>query len=194
MTELPHSERDSAVLPEDLAGFVQANLGWMMGVALRILMEKGHAEDAVQMAFSRILDKAGDFDGRGSLKGWMHRIVINEALMLRRKINSRRELDIDALQPQFDGGGCRLDPALTDQVTPEQLLESAQTVQAVTMAIRSLPEDYRIVVCLRDIEGLSTREVSDHLGLSETNVKVRLHRARAALRTLLEELRLEGQL
>lgn len=197
---MTHARKDNAdtkitaALPDDLPTFVQSNIGWMMGVALRILLDKGHAEDAVQMAFAKILNKADDFKGHGSFKGWMHRIVINEALMLRRKIKSRKELDIESLQPQFNSGGCRIDVELTEIVTPEKLLEDAQTVQTVTMAIQALPEDYRIVVCLRDIEGLSTKEVSDHLGISETNVKVRLHRARAALKTLLQNPRREGQL
>ncbi|WP_298838205.1 sigma-70 family RNA polymerase sigma factor [uncultured Roseobacter sp.] len=185
---------ENSLTPDGLAAFVQENSGWMMGVALRILLDRGHAEDAVQSAFSRILEKAESFEGRGSFRGWMHRITINEALMLRRRIRSRREFDIETLQPRFDSGGCRLEPELTEIVTPEQLLGDAQTVRAVTMAIRSLPEDYRIVVCLRDIEGLNTREVSTQLGISEANVKVRLHRARAALKTLLQRMRQEGQL
>jgi RNA polymerase sigma-70 factor (ECF subfamily) len=73
-------------------------------------------------------------------------------------------------------------------MTAEVLLQRTQTHATVRAAIHSLPEKYRVVLCLRDIEELSTSEVSAALGISVTNVKVRLHRARAALKKLLEPL------
>lgn len=72
--------RDASVLG-DLATFIEANAGWMMGVALRILLDKGHADDALQSAPSKILEAANDFEGRGSFKVWMHRVIISEAPM-----------------------------------------------------------------------------------------------------------------
>ena len=160
--------------------------------ALKFLQDKGHAEDAVQVAFTKILTNIDGFEGRSALKTWMHRIVVNEALMILRKIKRRQEQSIDGLMPKFDGSGCRVEFDLTETETPEELLEKAQTSRAVSAAINQLPDPYRIVLCLRDIEELSTLEVCEMLDISEANVKVRLHRARAALKKLLEPV-LKGQ-
>lgn len=169
-----------------LEAFVRANTAWMLAVAVRILQDKGHAEDAVQAAFAKILTNIESFEGRSALKTWMHRIVVNEALMILRKIKRRQEQSIDGLMPAFDGSGCRVVDDLTETETPEILLGKAQTSRAVSAAINQLPDPYRVVLCLRDIEGLSTHEVCEALGISEANVKVRLHRARAALKKLLD--------
>ena len=64
--------------------FVRTHIGWMLAVARRILRDPGHAEDAVQLAFAAVFDKADSFQGRSALKTWIHRIVVNEALMLLR--------------------------------------------------------------------------------------------------------------
>lgn len=166
----------------------------MLPIAMRILQDKGGAEDTVQVAFSKIFIKLDTFQERASLKTWMHRIVVNEALTTLRRVKRRQEESIDDLLPEFDGAACRIDLGTSQFMTPESLLQRAQTHNAVSAAIRSLPETYRVVLCLRDIEEFSTREVSAALGISETNVKVRLHRARAALKKLLEPLHREQNL
>ncbi|MEP2029029.1 MAG: sigma-70 family RNA polymerase sigma factor [Paracoccaceae bacterium] len=178
----PASLTNASHLPK----FVRENTGWMLAVAVRILQDTGLAEDAVQTAFAKILGKIDGFEGRSTIRTWMHRIVVNEALMILRKIKRRQEQSIDALLPTFDQSGCRIESDLAETVTPEDLLDQAQTGRAVTAAINKLPDTYRVVLCLRDIEGLSTAEVGEALGISEANVKVRLHRARAALKKLLE--------
>jgi RNA polymerase sigma-70 factor (ECF subfamily) len=171
---------------EDLPQFVREHSDWMLAVAYRILTDQAHAEDAVQTAFSKILSKLATFEGRSALRTWMHRIVTNEALMSLRKIKRQNEHSIDELLPVFDGSGCRIEFESNEIPTPEALLSRRQTHDQIRGAIMSLPDKYRIVLCLRDIEGLSTTETSKALGLSEANVKVRLHRARAALKKLLE--------
>ena len=171
---------------EKLPEFVRAHTDWMLAVAYRILLDQAHAEDAVQNAFAIIFAKFHTFEGRSALRTWMHRIVTNEALMVLRKIRRQNEHSIDDLLPVFDTGGCRIESFTTEIATPEALLSRRQTHHHIRSAIMSLPEQFRIVLCLRDIEGLSTKEVSDALGLSEANVKVRLHRARSALKKLLE--------
>jgi RNA polymerase sigma-70 factor (ECF subfamily) len=172
----------------DIAAFVRLHSAWMLPVAQRILQDKGHAEDAVQTGFAKIFANIDSFEDRSSLKTWMHRIIVNEALTSLRRIKGRKEDSIDELLPEFDGAACRIDADVSQLVTPENLLQRAQTHATVSAAIRLLPEKYRAVLCLRDIEELSTSEVSAALGISETNVKVRLHRARAALKKLLEPL------
>lgn len=171
---------------EELTLFVREHSDWMLGVSFRILRDQAHAEDAVQVAFSKIWSKLETFEGRSAMRTWMHRIVTNEALMILRKIKRQNEHSIDDLLPVFDGKGCRVEYDLKEVATPEALLSQRETHDQVRHAIMSLPEKYRIVLCLRDIEGLSTSETSKALDVSEANVKVRLHRARAALKKLLE--------
>lgn len=171
--------------------FVRDNLGWMLAVARRIVIDGSIAEDVVQDAFSNIFKNLETFRGESALKTWMHRIVVNQALMALRKQRRRNEQPIDELLPEFDGSGCRIDePSMLSQLarTPEALLLSSDRRQQVLANIDRLPDSYRIVLMLRDIEELSTAEVAELTGLTEANVKVRLHRARAALKKLLSPL------
>ncbi|MDP6342588.1 MAG: sigma-70 family RNA polymerase sigma factor [Alphaproteobacteria bacterium] len=172
--------------------FVREHAAWMLAVARRILRDHGHAEDAVQNAFAAVFKNLEKFDGRSALRTWMHRIVVNEALMLLRKSRRGRETPIDDLLPDFDDAGCRIEDRWTTVETPESLLQQTQTRARISELIDQLPDNYRIVLMLRDIEELSTAEVAELLDMSETNVKVRLHRARAALKKLLEPL-IRGQ-
>ncbi|MEP4196991.1 MAG: sigma-70 family RNA polymerase sigma factor [Aliishimia sp.] len=171
---------------DEVSRLVREHSDWMLGAAVRILKDRAHAEDAVQAAFTKIWSKLHTFEGRSALQTWMHRVVVNEALMILRGIKRRNERSIDDLQPVFDDSGCRVELEDNTTITPEVLLSRRQTNDHVRDAIMTLPNKYRIVLCLRDIEGFSTAETSEALELSEANVKVRLHRARAALKTLLE--------
>lgn len=173
---------------------VRDNIVWMLGVALRILNDKALSEDAVQIAFSKIHENLERFEGRSRIETWMHRIVVNEALMLLRKRKRNNEQLIDPLLPEFDGNGCRIEDPFTVSETSEDELRSRQTRSIVREKIETLPDQFRIVLILRDIEGLSTKEVAEALDLSESNVKVRLHRARAALKKLLEPMMRRGAL
>ncbi len=171
--------------------FVRSNAGWMLSVAKRIVLDTASAEDVVQDAFSNIFKNLEAFRGDAALKTWMHRIVVNQALMALRKQRRRNEQPIEELLPEFDGSGCRIDePSMLSHMaeTPEALLLSSDRRQQVLSSIDRLPDSYRVVLMLRDIEELSTAEVAEVTGLSETNVKVRLHRARAALKKLLSPL------
>ena len=179
-------EEGFTLTAEELPEFVRMHSDWMLGVAFRILQDQAYAEDAVQAAFTKVWSKLDSFEGRSALRTWMHRVVANEALMTLRKIKRQNEHPIDDLLPVFDANGCRVDVEERSAPTPEALLSRQQTHDHIRHAIMSLPEKYRIVLCLRDIEGFSIAETSEALELSEANVKVRLHRARAALKTRLE--------
>jgi len=172
--------------------FVREHMGWMLAVARRILGEAAQAEDAVQEAFAKIFKNLEKFGGRSALKTWMHRIVVNEALSTLRKRQRDITRDIDELMPLFDQNRCRIEDDWVTFETPQSLLERTQTKNLVSDCIARLPNDYRIVLTLRDIEELSTSDVADMLDISEANVKIRLHRARAALKKLLEPL-MRGQ-
>ncbi|MCP5084677.1 MAG: sigma-70 family RNA polymerase sigma factor [Alphaproteobacteria bacterium] len=168
--------------------FVRQHAGWMLALARRMLRNGAQADDAVQNAFANIFKNLSRFDQRSALKTWMHRIVVNEALMLMRKTHRLREEPIDELLPVFDESGCRIEAEWAVFQTPEAVLQQSQASAKITELINTLPENYRIVLMLRDIEELSTEEVAEMLDLSQANVKVRLHRARAALKKLLEPL------
>ncbi len=176
------------------AALVRGNIGWMLAVARRFLNDPAKAEDAVQAAFAKILEKHAGFEGRSDIKTWMHRIVVNEALMILRHMRRRNEVAIDDLLPDFDVLGCRLSSETRPEQSPDNILQSAQTRAIVASKIAALPDQYRIVLVHRDIEGLTTSDVAQVLEISEGNVKIRLHRARSALKTLLDPYMIGGRI
>ncbi len=172
---------------------VRTHAAWMLAVARRLLRDSALAEDCVQEALINVLRKIAGFEGRSSLKSWLHRIVVNQALMKLRAMGKRNESPIDELLPAFDESACRIEGPWQRLATPDEIFERAHLRELIHGKIAALPEDYRLVLMLRDIEELSTREVAEALGLSEANVRVRLHRARSALKKLLEPM-LKGEL
>jgi len=169
---------------------VHDHAGWMLAVARRYVKDDAIAEDCVQEAFCKIFQKIGDFDGRSTLKSWMHRIVINEALTKLRSLRRNNDASIEELLPEFDKYGCRIEPVWqnSDNMTPVEVMERSDLHAVVTSEIERLPDNYRVVILLKDIEELTTPEVARILELSERNVRVRLHRARAALKKLLQPI------
>ena len=166
--------------------FVRANAGWMLTVANRLLGDTSLAQDCVQEGFLSAFKALHTFERRSSLKTWLHRIVINAALMKLRAQRRANEHAIDDLLPDFDSNDCRLEAPWHVIEQPDALLEKSETAEIIRQKIAELPENYRIVLLLRDIEELSTQDVADMLQVTEGTVKVRLHRARAALKRLLE--------
>lgn len=180
---------------EATSAFVRRHIGWMLRLSRNYLGDASLAEDAVQSAFAKIFTKGDQFEGRSSIRSWMRRIVVNEALMVLRKRSSLREDNsVDPLLPEFDQNDCRIEDPWVQAPTPEQQLLSKEATHLVTDAIARLPDAYRVTLLLRDIEEMSTAEVAQTLGISQANVKVRLHRARAALKTLLEPTMRKGGL
>ncbi len=172
---------------------VRTHAPWMIAVAKRILTDHAFAEDCVQEAFINVFRKIDDFEERSSLRSWLHRIVVNQALMRLRSRHNRPEAQIDELLPTFDENALRIEGPWQFLASPEEVFEREDRRAFIHSKINELPESYRVILRLRDIEELTTREVADGLGLSEANVKVRLHRARSALKKLLEPL-LKGEL
>lgn len=165
---------------------VRQHGGYLLGVARRLLQQEEDARDAVQEALLQAYRKIAGFQGNASLRTWLHRIVVNASLM---KMRVRARLDeqpLDDLLPQFDQWGCRVEPSWHFDGNVDDLLARKQIREEVRRRIEQLPEGYRVVLMLRDIEGLSTKEAAALLDLGEAAVKVRLHRARAALKKLLE--------
>ena len=158
----------------------------MLALAQRYVKDAGLAEDCVQEAFLQAFRSIGEFEGRSALKSWLHRIVINSALM---KLRSRRcavEQPVEDILPHIDRDCCRMQASWTEMATPHEILERKEARDLVVAKMLELPDSYRIVLLLRDIEGMSTEETAGALGMTEGAVKVRLHRARAAFKMLVE--------
>lgn len=161
--------------------------GRMLAVARRLLSNEEDAREAVQDAFVSAFKSLDRFEGASRITTWLHRITVNAALMKRRAKVRRPERSIDDLLPRFYEDGHRINPRPAWQPLPDELLERAETVSMVRRLIDDLPDDYRTILILRDIEELDTSASAEALGISEAAVKTRLHRARQALRTLLEQ-------
>lgn len=166
--------------------FVREHAGWMLALAQRYVKDAGLAEDCVQEAFLQAFRSIGEFEGRSALKSWLHRIVINAALMRLRSRRCAVEQPIEDIQPQIDRDCCRMQASWTEMTTPHEILERKEVRDLVVAKMLELPDSYRIVLLLRDIEGMSTEETAGALGMTEGAVKVRLHRARAAFKMLVE--------
>jgi RNA polymerase sigma-70 factor (ECF subfamily) len=158
----------------------------MLVVARRFLNHEQDAQDAVQDALLSAFRSIGSFAGKSSLGTWLHRIVVNAALARLRSGRRRTERSIDELVPRFLADGHMEGEVAAWAVTLDRAVAERETRRVVRGSIEQLPESYRAVLLLRDIEGQSTAETAEVLGLNEGAVKTRLHRARQALRTLLD--------
>ena len=168
--------------------------GRLLHVARRILGNEEDANDAVQDAFLSAVKGIGQFKGESQLGTWLHRIVVNAALGRLRSRQRRPEKSIEALLPHFGEGEHQIDPPVPWKATPETTVQSQETRELVQRCISQLPETYRIVLLLRDIERLTTEETARTLDTSTAVVKTRLHRARQALRSLLDPYFRRGDL
>lgn len=160
----------------------------MLATARRLLNDEAAAEDCMQEAFLNAFRSIDRFEERSSLSTWLHRITVNAALVRLRTRKRLGEQSIDGLMPEFDQNDCRIEPNWHFRETTEESLQRRQVRDLVIAKISELPETYRIVLMLRDIEELSTAEVAALLETTDGAVKIRLHRARAALKKLLEPI------
>ncbi len=156
----------------------------LLAVARRLLGNDDDARDALQDAFLSAFRALASFAGESRLGTWLHRIAVNAALMKLRKRRRHHEESIDHLLPSFLPDGHQRVPAATWTLAGSEALRREEDRQYVRECIEALPETHRTVLVLRDIEGLSTEEAARLLGIEENALKVRLHRARQALRTL----------
>ena len=144
-------------------------------IARSILRDDSEAEDVMQDAYVRAYKNLSSFQGKSSFATWLTRIAVNEALQ--RKRRSKR------IDPIEDGD--RVMQLAASGESPEQIYGREELRALLEHAIAALPERYRIVVMLREVEEMSTAETAEALELSEENVRIRLHRGRALLRKLL---------
>jgi RNA polymerase sigma-70 factor (ECF subfamily) len=170
----------------------------LVRLALAYVPSRAVAEEVVQETWVGVLDGLAAFAGRSSLKTWLFRILTNRAKT--RGVRERRTIPFSSLSDaetdpepavppeRFRASGMwGVSPRRWEDDAPEQVLMNQQALAHLEEAIAALPPNQRVVVTLRDIDGLSADEVCNVLGISETNQRVLLHRARSRLRGVLEE-------
>jgi len=171
----------------------------MLRVAMMYVSSRAVAEEVVQEAWLGVLKGIGRFEGRSSLKTWLFRIVANTAKT--RGIREARSVPFSALgddagdEPTVDpdrflGSGERFPghwAAPPQAWAPEGRLLSQEVLDVIEREIDRLPPAQRAVITMRDVQGLTSEEVCNALDLTETNQRVLLHRARAKVRSALEE-------
>jgi RNA polymerase sigma-70 factor (ECF subfamily) len=183
---------------------VRAHVGRLHAVALRLLQNPADADEVVQEAFLSAYRNLANFRGDARVETWLHRIVVNAALQRlrrrKRQVGAVGQMlasevddgggdsvaDVDELLPRFQENGYPEHVHRPWVQTTEELATRAETREQVRRMIDKLPDNYRTVLILRDIEELDTSAVAELLELTPGTVKVRLHRARQALRNLLE--------
>jgi RNA polymerase sigma-70 factor (ECF subfamily) len=149
----------------------------LYSVARAILRNDGEAEDVMQDAYVRAYEHLNQFAGRAKFSTWLTRIAVHEALARQRRGNRYQELE-----PMSEREGDPMDRFASLTPNPEQQASNSEIRRLLEEAVDNLPDSYRTVFMLRDIEEMSTTDAADVLEITEENVKVRLHRARALLR------------
>jgi len=172
--------------PRAFDDFVNLYGDRIYGFGLRMCGEREDARDIVQETFIKAFESLKTLKEPKALKSWLYRVASNACLMKRRKgkFEPKQELSLDSLMPRDADSAAFEIP--DDADAPDDSVARNEIRRTVRDAIRSLPPHYRIVLLLRDIEQLTTREVAEALELPETTIKMRLHRARLGVRKYLE--------
>ena len=155
-------------------------------VAYGITRRDADAEEVVQDVFLTLFRKIDSFEGRAALGSWLYRVTANAALIKRRGKRAELEVSLEEQLPTFLADGHREGDRsflLADwSETPEETLLNGEARKVLERALDRLPDHYRAVVVLREVEGLANEDVAQILGESVPTIKSRLHRARMALR------------
>jgi RNA polymerase sigma-70 factor (ECF subfamily) len=152
-------------------------------LAVRIAGNRQDAEEAIQDAFWSVFRKIDTFRGDSALGSWIYRIVANAAYLKRRRGAHRRDsVSLEEVLPRFDERGHHADPIEDWSTRIDDPAIQRELRDVLTAALDELPDHYRAVTVLHDVEGLSMAEVADALGITVATVKSRAHRARLVLR------------
>lgn len=171
---------------ESFETIVRRYSGCLLATARRLLGNEHDAQDAVQEALSSAFTSIDGFRGDASLSTWLHRIVVNAALMQLRRRRRCAEVALEDMSPPFDLHIWGAQASESWGGASEHRSEARETRQAIRRCIAQLPPIYRSVLWMRDIEERSTSEVAAMLKLNVNTVKIRLRRARQALKRLLD--------
>ena len=162
----------------------------IFGFSIRMCGQREDARDVLQETLLKAYTSLKDLRHPEALRSWVFRVAANACLMKRRrgKFEPESEIPLDSLMP--GGSGSESGPRAVEipdaSSLPDEELARSELAGIVQKAVAELPPNYRIVLVMRDMEQLSTREVSDALGLPESAVKMRLHRARLMVRKRIE--------
>ena len=165
---------------------VLAHETFVYRVVIRIVGNEQDAWDVAQEAFLRAYQSLGQFDGRSAFSTWLYRIAHNVAIDMLRKRKTGRELPLEGLNDSDEG------PAVQHEdpgPSPEEQALQRERRGKIREALCDLPEDYRLMVILRDLEGLSYQEIARQEGLAVGTVKSRVSRGRAQLKKALQKER-----
>jgi len=170
--------------------------GALVRVSMNYVADLSVAEEVVQEAWLGVIEGIGGFEGRSSLKSWLFSIVIHKAkdrgVREKRYVSMTLSDSEDAEEPAVDpsrfraSGEWGLPPQQWDELTPERLLESSQHLTLLQRAIAELPATLREVLVMRDLEDMDCKDICALLKITESNLYVRLHRARERVRAALE--------
>lgn len=181
---------------------VNKNHGALIRMALRYVSDRDLAEEVAQDTWIAVIDGVKDFEGRSSLNTWIFSILIHKAKD--RGVRESRHINFSMLESTDEDSGDEavdpsrfqasgelaghwaLPPQPWDEHTPERLLASKQAFGALNQALERLPPRLRQVIMLKDVEGLASDEICAQLQITETNLYVRLHRARERVRQAVE--------
>jgi len=174
--------------------FVERHGDRIFGFGMRVCGEPEDARDVVQETLIQAYQSLRRIEAPGALRAWLYRVVSNACLMKRRKRVGEpdRELSLEELMLSGPDEARSEIPDVTE--LPDRAAERTETQSVVRDAIASLPPDYRVVLILRDMEELSTKEAAEALELPESTIKMRLHRARVAVRKELAAAVQDGRL
>jgi RNA polymerase sigma-70 factor (ECF subfamily) len=151
-------------------------------LAMSLVKHKEDAEDVTQEVFLTVCSRINDLKESKALSSWIYRITANASLMKIRKSGRSEQVSFEEDLPRFDQDGMHVKPVKDWSENPEEKTSSKQVMDFIKENLKELPESYKVVFLLRDMEGLSNNEVAEVLDISLTAVKSRLHRARLFMR------------
>jgi RNA polymerase sigma-70 factor (ECF subfamily) len=156
-------------------------------VAMRFVRNETDAREILQETFLSAWRHLEGFEGRAQFASWLHRVAVNAALMLLRSQRRHPQVAVDDVEPEALGEAARqaesgLGAGTDWSKRPDEQLQSGELRARIQSAVDDLPESQRAVFLMRDVDGLSTEETADALGVTVPTVKTRLHRARLTLR------------
>lgn len=179
-------ERFRKDLPGAFEEFVSAYGDRILGFGMRVCGEREDAKDVLQETLLQAYRSLKNLQHPEALRSWLYRVAANACLMKRRKgkFEPEQELSLDELVPHGAVGHALEVP--DPGSLPDEELARSETASIVRGAIADLPMHYRVVLVMRDMEQLTTKEVAQALGIAEPAVKMRLHRARLMIKQQLE--------
>ncbi len=190
---IPTAQSDAALAvalvrgdPAAFETLVRDHSARLLAVIRRLVRNEDDAREALQDAFVSIFKSIATFSGSSGLSTWLHRVAVNAGLMKLRTRRRHPEVAIDDLLPKFSADGHEAIPNEPWELPADELAARAETRAQVRQWIDELPESYRVVLLLRDLEELPTEEVARMLDATPNAIKIRVHRARQALRALLD--------